>query len=223
MIRRLLRPAVYRAEAILDRLRGTRRAPSDVFGQIHDARSWRGSSVSGTGSDPDATAPLLAALPALLAGIGVRTILDAPCGDGNWMAELAYPLEHYTGIDVVPAVVDAATAAHGGPTREYRVGDLIRDPLPQADLVLCRDCLVHLPLAEGIEALANIRRSGATWLLATTFPSRAANADIRMGRWRPLNLCRPPFSLPAPDQLVSEQFGADPRFADKSLGLWRLS
>ncbi len=194
-----------------------------MFGQIHDQKSWRGSSVSGTGSDPDATAPLLAALPALLAGLGVRTILDAPCGDGNWMAELDYPLEHYTGLDVVPAVVAAATAAHGSATREYRVGDLIRDPLPVADLVLCRDCLVHLPLAEGADALANIRRSGATWLLATTFPSRGANADIRMGRWRPLNLCLPPFSLPAPEALVSERFAADPLYADKSLGLWRLS
>ena len=111
---------------------------------------------------------------------------------------------------MVPAVVEAAAAAHGGPTREYRVGDLIRDPLPQADLVLCRDCLVHLPLAEGMEALANIRRSGATWLLATTFPTREANPDIRMGRWRPLNLCRPPFSLPEPDQLVSERVHGRP-------------
>ena len=124
---------------------------------------------------------------------------------------------------MVPAVVEAAAAAHGGPGREYLVGDLIRDPLPQADLVLCRDCLVHLPFAEGMEALANIRRSGATWLLATTFPARESNADIRMGRWRPLNLCRPPYSLPEPEQLVNERFAADPRFADKSLGLWRLA
>lgn len=223
MIRRLLRPAVYRAEAIADRLRGVRRAPEEVFGQIHDARSWRGQSVSGTGSDPETTAPLLEALPELLRAIGVRTILDAPCGDGNWMAALDYPLDHYTGIDVVPAVVEAAAAAHASETREYRVGDLIRDPLPQADLVLCRDCLVHLPFAEGVEALSNIRRSGATWLLATTFPARETNVDIRMGRWRPLNLCRPPYSLPPPEQLVSERFSVDPRFADKSLGLWRLS
>ena len=222
LIRRLLRPAVYRAEAILDRLRGVRRAPEEVFGEIHDARSWGGASVSGGGSDPETTAPLLEALPALLASIGVRTILDAPCGDGNWMARLDYRFEHYTGIDVVPAVAEAAAAAHGGPGREYRVGDLIRDPLPQADLVLCRDCLVHLPFAEGLEALSNIRRSGATWLLATTFPARESNADIRMGRWRPLNLCRPPYSLPEPEQLVNERFAADPKYADKSLGLWRL-
>ncbi len=194
-----------------------------MFGQIHDARSWGGDSVSGSGSDPATTAPLLEALPPLLAALGVRTILDAPCGDGNWMAALDYRLEHYTGIDVVPAVVAAAAAAHGGPGREYRVGDLIDDPLPQADLVLCRDCLVHLPFAEGLEALANIRRSGATWLLATTFPAGEANVDIRMGRWRPLNLCRPPYSLPEPEQLVNERLTADPRFADKSLGLWRLA
>ena len=138
------------------------------------------------------------------------------------MAELDYPHELYTGLDVVPAVVEAAAAAHGSATREYRVGDLIRDLLPKADLMLCRDCLVHLPRAEGQEALANVRRSGATWLLATTFPARETNPDIRMGRWRPINLGRPPYALGEPEQLVSERFTADPRFADKSLGLWRI-
>lgn len=222
LIRRLLRPVVYRAEAISDRVRGVRREPEEVFSKIHVTGSWRGSSVSGAGSDPGATTSVLAALPELLASLGVRTLLDAPCGDGAWMAQLAYPLERYIGIDVVPAVIADATAAHAGPGREYRVGDLIRDPLPQADLVLCRDCLVHLPFAEGMEALANLRRSGSTWLLATTFPERTANADIRMGRWRPLNLCLPPYSLPAPERLLDEQFTADPRYADKALGLWRL-
>ena len=199
-----------------------RREPEEVFSKIHATSSWRGSSVSGTGSDPDATGPVLAALPELLASLGVRTLLDAPCGDGAWMAQLAFPLERYTGLDVVPAVIAAAEAAHGGPGREYRVADLIRDPLPQADLVLCRDCLVHLPFAEGLEALANLRRSGATWLLATTFPGHDVNADIRMGRWRPLNLCRAPYDLPPPERLLDEQFTADPRYADKALGLWRL-
>ena len=193
-----------------------------MFTKIHETRSWRGASVSGTGSDPDATTPVLAVLPELFASLGVKTLLDAPCGDGAWMAELAYPLERYIGIDVVPAVVAEASAAHGGPGREYLTADLIRDPLPKADLVLCRDCLVHLPFAEGVEALANLRRSGSTWLLATTFPDHDANVDIRMGRWRPLNLCLPPYSLPAPERLLDEQFRADPRYADKSLGLWRL-
>jgi len=117
LIKRLLRPVVYRAEAISDRLRGVRRAPEAVFSKIHATSSWRGSSVSGTGSDPDATGPVLAALPELLASLGVRTLLDAPCGDGAWMAQLAFPLERYTGLDVVPAVIAAAEAAHGGPGR----------------------------------------------------------------------------------------------------------
>ena len=43
-----------------------------------------------------------------------------------------------------------------------------------------------------------------------------------MGRWRPLNLCRPPYGLPAPERLLDEQFTADPRYRDKALGLWRL-
>src|SRR5262245_52801832 len=117
LIRRLLRPLVYRAEAISDRVRGVRREPEEVFSKIHATSSWRGSSVSGTGSDPDATAPVLQALPELLATLGVRTLLDAPCGDGAWMAQLAYPLERYIGVDVVPAVIEEAAATHSGPGR----------------------------------------------------------------------------------------------------------
>ena len=42
------------------------------------------------------------------------------------------------------------------------------------------------------------------------------------GDWRPLNLERPPFNLPAPALLLNEGCteGGD-TFADKSLGLWR--
>ncbi len=223
LIRRLLRPVVYRAEALIDRVRGVRREPAEVFTKIHETRSWRGASVSGTGSDPDATAPVLAALPELFASLGVRTLLDAPCGDGAWMAELDVPARALHRHRRGAGRGGEAAAAHGGPGREYLVADLIRDPLPKADLVLCRDCLVHLPFAEGIEALANLRRSGATWLLATTFP------EPRRQRRHPDGPLAPAQPVPAAVLAAGagaaasdEQFAADPRYADKSLGLWRL-
>jgi hypothetical protein len=50
--------------------------------------------------------------------------------------------------------------------------DLVRDPLPRADAVLCRDCLIHLSLEEGRRAPENIRRSGAAYLLGNHVPRR---------------------------------------------------
>jgi hypothetical protein len=46
--------------------------------------------------------------------------------------------------------------------------DLTRDPLPKVDLVLCRDCLVHLSFDDIYESLDNLRRSGSMLLLTTT-------------------------------------------------------
>ena len=49
------------------------------------------------------------------------------------------------------------------------------------------------------QAFANLRRSGATWLLTTTFLEHHENADIEYGDWRMLNLTCAPFNLPAPE------------------------
>lgn len=73
------------------------------------------------------------------------------------------------------------------------VADITVNPLPTADLILCRDCLVHLSFAHIDAALANFRASGARWLLTTTFPMIEENVDCEDGDWRALNLTLPPF------------------------------
>jgi hypothetical protein len=91
------------------------------------------------------------------------------------------------------------------------------------DLVLCRDCLVHLSFANIHHAIANLKRSGTCWLLTTTFPDASANRDIDDGDWRVLNLQYAPFLFPAPLAVINEgctEAGGD--YADKSLALWRV-
>ena len=65
-------------------------------------------------------------------------------------------------------------------------------------MILCRDCLVHLPFRHVRRAVRNFKRSGARWLLTTTFCNRQTNDDAAPGAWRPLNLCRDPFRFPEP-------------------------
>ena len=227
LIAPIARPVRNRAEVIVDRVRGVRRNTTDslqgAFTRIHDHRSWGGDSVSGPGSDDVGTAAIREALPGVFDELGILTIVDVPCGDGDWITRLDYRFERYTGIDIVASLVAAATIRHAAPAREFLVGDLCNDHLPRADAILCRDCLVHLPVDAVRAALANVKRSGATWLLTTTFPDHRANQDIRPGRWRPLNLQAQPFSLPAPERLISERFTGNPRHADKALGVWRVA
>jgi hypothetical protein len=200
-------------------------SPEETFRDIHRRHHWAGSaSPSGAGAAEDQTARLRSELPALLAELRIRTLLDLPCGDYSWMATADLPLERYIGADLLPDLIVPLQERYGDRRRRFLVLDLTRDPLPEADLLLCRDCLVHLSQADIRAALRNVVRSGIPYLLTTTFPDGADNEDIVTGDWRVVDLRGPPFSFPPPRRLLNEGCteGAG-RFADKSLGLWRVS
>jgi hypothetical protein len=196
------------------------------FRRIHDTNLWGAeASTSGLGSEMDATAVLRAELPLLFEKLAVTSLLDAPCGDAGWInrADLGV---RYVGVDIVPALIERlrARAAAGEIKGEYHLADITGDPLPRCDAILCRDALVHLSFANIERAVANFRRSGATWLIATTFPGWQSNADCDDGDWRALNFERAPFGWGAPVELVNENCTeAGGGWRDKSLGVWRLA
>jgi 2-polyprenyl-3-methyl-5-hydroxy-6-metoxy-1,4-benzoquinol methylase len=196
-----------------------------VFGAIHETRAWgECESASGPGSTRERTAAFLPDLIALVESLGVSTLLDAPCGDFNWAGPLADAVEHYIGVDVVPELVEQNRRRWSSPRRQFLCRDIVSERLPAADLVLCRDALVHLANADVAATLANLRRTGARHLLATTFVGDRENVDIVTGDWRPLNLERPPFSLPRPLALVDERcHHSGGGYSDKMLALWRFS
>jgi SAM-dependent methyltransferase len=195
------------------------------FQRIHDTNLWGASaSISGLGSEIDATAVLRAELPGLLEGLGVRSLLDAPCGDASWInhADLG---TRYVGVDIVAALIEnlRSAAAAGKIKGEYHLADITRDPLPRCDAILCRDCLVHLSFANIERAVANFRTSGAVWLIATTFPEWQSNSDCEDGDWRALNFELKPFDWGPPVELLNENcLEAGGGWRDKSLGVWRL-
>lgn len=202
-----------------------RLTPEAVFTGYFRRNKWRDpDSRSGKGSNLKATAELRALLPPLLHELGVRSMLDLPCGDFFWMAHTDLAGIDYTGGDIVPEMIAQNTARHGGPGRRFEVIDLIRGPVPRADLVFVRDCLVHLSHAHVRQALANIRASGSEWLLTTVYPATPANEDILTGQWRALDLTKPPFDLPPPVRLIAEGAAREPgQGPDKHLGLWRAA
>jgi len=199
---------------------------AERFARIYETDLWEGTeSRSGTGSGLAETARIRAELPALLRRLHARRLLDVPCGDFHWMRHVDLGGVEYVGGDIVEAIVERNRALYEEPGRRRFVRvDVTAGPLPEADVVLCRDCLVHLSYANIARAFAAIRASGARYLLTTTFPARDGNADAPDGDWRPLDLERPPFSLPAPLWSLAE--GCDEEggaYADKSLALWAVA
>jgi 2-polyprenyl-3-methyl-5-hydroxy-6-metoxy-1,4-benzoquinol methylase len=195
------------------------------FQRIHDTNLWGAeASVSGLGSEIDATATLRAELPPLLKRLNITSLLDAPCGDATWIARADLGVR-ITGIDIVPCLIERlrARAQRGELSGEYHLADVTRDLLPCCDAILCRDCLVHFSFANIACAVDNFRRSGATFLITTTFPEWRQNQDCEDGDWRALNFERAPFDWGRPVELLNENCTeAGGGWRDKSLGVWRL-
>lgn len=195
-----------------------------IFSDIYHGNLWgEPESVSGPGSSLAETAAIRRELPGLLAGLRIRTLLDAPCGDCHWVFEMPLDLDLYVGADVVPALVERNAARFAGPGREFRRLDLTRDPLPRTGAILCRDCLIHFSYRFIERALDNFRKSGARYLLTTTYSGLPANHDILSGQWRPVDLELPPFSLPPPvHRIVEKEYDEGARRLQRSLGIWDL-
>jgi hypothetical protein len=119
-------------------------------------------------------------LPDLFRELAIKSVLDLPCGDFNWMRLLDLDLD-YTGADIVTEVIEQNQRMCGRPRRRFQILDITKDPIPTVDLIFCRDLLVHLSFREIEDALANIALSGSRYLLTTTFPSRDLNCDVEAG------------------------------------------
>jgi len=206
-------------------LRASRSRHRRVFSRIFHKNEWGSAeSVSGPGSTRERGADFVPDLVALLRNRGVRTLLDAPCGDFNWAPVIAESVESYIGVDIVDELMERNVRQWGNGNRTFLTRDLTRDPLPKADLILSRDCLVHFSFADIRAALENFRRSGAGYLLTTTFMDRSRNRDIRTGSWRVLNLQAPPFNFPPPLEMIDERCThSGGIYRDKRLALWRLA
>jgi hypothetical protein len=196
-----------------------------VFAKIWSENRWGDAeSRSGTGSNLRETEHLRKALATLFESLKVRSILDLPCGDFHWMREVPLPAGAvYIGGDIVEPLIARNRTWFGSELRQFQSIDLMRDPLPVADLILCRDGLVHFSFSDIFATLFNFKLSGTEYLLTTHFSGDRANHDIRTGQWRPLNLTNAPFHFPPPmmiiDEHCTERNGEN---RDKCLALWRI-
>lgn len=181
-------------------------------------------SVSGEGSSLKQTEVLRAELPKILEKYEVKTFLDIPCGDFNWMKLINFKGVNYIGADVVKEVVEQNMAKYGNEHITFRHLNLFESDLPKVDAIFCRDCLVHLNFEDGMNAIKNIKKSGSKYLLSTTFTNRSKNQDL-LGNdiWRPLNLEKKPYNLPKPLFILNENCSeGDGKFRDKCIAVWRI-
>lgn len=206
------------------RVAAPKAAHQAIFTRIYETNDWGDAeSRSGPGSTRRRGAEIRPALVDLLARYSVSTLLDAPCGDFNWIRDVTPgAVASYIGVDIVEELIAENNARYGDERHRFLCRDLTRDPLPRADLILCRDALIHFSFADIRLALANFQRSGSEFLLTTSFIDVARNEDIRTGGWRPLNLQAGPFRFPEPLEVLDDIPTATVA-PGKRLCLWRLA
>jgi hypothetical protein len=179
--------------------------PEDVFEKIHSRNLWKSSeTVSGPGSELKSTVELRKNLNELLNHYSIKSIVDCGCGDFNWMKEIDLSQRNYHGIDIVKNLIDRNKKQFSKPNIIFSEGNLLNDKIPKADLLLCRDVLVHLNLEQIKNALENIINSGSAYFLLTSFTG-IENKNTFTGDWRPINLQAAPFNFPEPDEIIYDE------------------
>jgi SAM-dependent methyltransferase len=136
------------------------RSPTEIFSEIYRNNWWGGQPgelYSGSGSSDEISASFVQTVRDYIEAHGLRRVVDLGCGDFRVGAQLLRPGLTYTGVDVVPDLVEShqRTVARAGV--EFVVLDIVDDELPDGDLYLLRQVLQHLSNAQIGRVLVKLR------------------------------------------------------------------
>lgn len=197
------------------------KSPKETFTFIHDTNYWSGrDSISGGGSDLQHTRVVVQQISELISELNIEMVIDIPCGDFAWMQYADLSAVKYIGGDIVDGLILKNKEKFKEKSNvKFKVIDLINDDIPKGEVLINRDCFVHLSFDDIFKALVNIKKSGCKYLLTTTFLDHKQNMDITTGEWRTLNFEEAPFNFKSPIKRISESYNHK-EYHDKCLGLW---
>ena len=175
------------------------RSPKERFSEIYRKNLWLLSeSGSGEGSEIFYTEPLRKWLIENIKLLEIKTFVDAPCGDFNWM-KLVLPKVNinYVGLDIIESVIDKNKINYTADNIKFEISNICEDRLPDCDLIMVRDCLFHLSYEDINRFLTNLSNTNYKYLLTTTHTVEKdfKNSNINTGDFRLIDLFGPPFSF----------------------------
>jgi hypothetical protein len=185
--------------------------PEDFYGEAEwPPKAIRQMSASGRGSDLGyATQNSLAIVKQTIYNYNVKSMIDVPCGDVNWIFDsfLTDSLPLYVGLDIAGDVIgiNQRRFAHHR-NKQFHFWDVTSCALPKFhntssseeqvfDLIHVRDVIQHMSLDQGIQFFCNVFKAGPNVLITTSYPS-SKNNNIAEGRWYGNNLLLEPFTFP---------------------------
>lgn len=164
--------------------------------------------MSGPGSTIAACATIIERMPFWLELHSIKSIVDLGCGDFNWMSRIDLGDIEYDGYDIVSDVIRTALN-HTASNIAFHHADILEMKIPKADLVICKDVLIHLPNDEALKLLQAIQSSGSRLLATTTCPAwdNRFRAGMNAGEFSPINLEGEPFFWSPPEDAIEVPHG----------------
>ena len=109
----------------------------------------------------------------------------------------------YIGGDIVKDLINKNIKNYKKKNINFLELDITNNNLPEADLMICRDCLIHLSFKNIKLFFKNFKKSKINFLLLTSYKLKDPNKEIKNldipdGEFREIDMSEPPFSLPKP-------------------------
>jgi len=167
------------------------------WGTYYDdnAKAYVGS--SGTGSSPENAKPYLDFLQKFVRENGIKSVVDVGCGDWQLSKLIDWEGIDYLGIDVVSTLIEHHNHHFSAPNIQFLEADGTQIELPEADLLICKDVLQHLPLEDIHRFLKQLPKYKYALIVNDVDPSThsSENREIVAGEYRALDLTAVPFYL----------------------------
>jgi SAM-dependent methyltransferase len=192
----------------IDRFRMGKMSNEEAFSRIYDEGLWGKTSEldSGPGSRQEFIAAYCEAIEEhVIRPFGVTRLVDIGCGDFRVGRELARRVVRYTGVDVVPKLIERNQAEFGSGAVGFQCLDATKTAPPEADACAIRQVLQHLTNEEVRAVLRNCAHIPVLVVTEHLYvgsdgsPNRniahgvGTRVDIKSG----LFLDRPPFEMDA--------------------------
>lgn len=175
-----------------------KRTIKNRFNEIYKKNLWQSKETrSGEGSELNYTLTLRNWLIRKLKKLKIKILVDAPCGDFNWMKMVISRTNiYYFGFDIVNSIIEK-NKLYSNKKTIFKVANICKDPLPKCDLLIVRDCLFHFSYKDINKFLKNISKTRFKYLLITNHivEKNFMNRDIITGDFRVINLFCYPFNF----------------------------
>lgn len=118
-----------------------------IFSYVYADNVWggdKGEFYSGPGSDENVTAPYIDLVNRFIKEKSIKSVVDLGCGDfrvGNLIEKTDID---YTGVDIVPALIERNNKSFGAKNIKFLCINAVEESLPSAELCLIRQVLQHL-------------------------------------------------------------------------------